>query len=698
MAHDLSLNKLAKTKWTSSGLTDKQAARLRFKVLTGTQTAALAPNFLKVGSLYLPYFTPSGKESKFFRIRYLEKLPGFQGTVKKPRRYAQPSETLNDVYLPPFFEDSWEAIFKDTDQDIYITEGELKSAAGCSAGLPTIGLGGVDVWRSSKRGLSMLPSLAKVDWEGRKVTIVFDSDAATNPDVVRAMRTLAVEILNRGGVPHVASLPPTKEGGKQGLDDFLVAHGDEELQKLLKKSPAFEEGQKLWSLSEKVVYIRDPGMIIVRDTGQRMKPFDFVKHAYANRHYTQVVETKDGGSRMEQKPLAKRWMEWEHRFEQQTITYAPGEPQLTCDNPECVERLSPACAEEKHAPVWNTWKGWGLEPKKGDIAPWKWLLDFLFKNAEPEARRWFERWCAYPIQHPGVKMFSSAVMWGVVQGTGKTLVGHTLMRIYGKENSSEINDDDLEGNYNSWAENKQFVYGDEVTGKNGSRQLADRLKGMITRPSVRIKVKYVPEYVLPDCVNYLFTSQHPDAFFLEDSDRRFFVHEVVGDPAPVEKYKGYDTWLKKDGGAAALFHHLLHLDLGDFDPKAHALWTRAKGSMIVDNKSDLGLWVSQLKEDPTSALRVKYGEKVAGEVALLSAAQLLAAYDPEGLRKVTVNGLGRELKRSGLRMAHDGQPIRTQAAGLQRFYIVRFTDQWVKATPKQCAEHVDKAFTRKKLT
>jgi hypothetical protein len=693
------LVELAKEKWKGSGLNDRQATRgLRLEVLTGAQTAALASNFLKVGSLKIPYWTPAGKPTKFFRIRYLEKLAGFAGTIekKKQRRYAQPEGTLNDVYLPPLLERSWEEIFDDAETTIYITEGELKAAAGCAVGLATVGLGGVDVWKSSKRGLAMLPSLAKVKWDGRQVVIAFDSDAAVNPDVVRAQRQLATELLNRGALPGVASLPPAKDGAKQGLDDFLVARGAESLEHLLKEAPAFPEAEALWSLSEEVVYVRDPGMIIVRDTGQQMKPHDFTQHAYANRHYVQVTQTKDGGAKLERKALADRWMEWEHRFEMQKITYAPGEPQLTCDATRCETRLSPECARAKHASAWNIWRGWGIEPKRGDVAPWKWLLDFLFQHEDANVRKWFERWCAFPLQHPGIKMFSSAVLWGVVQGTGKTLVGHTLMRIYGKENSVEIGDEDLEGNWNTWARHKQFIYGDEVTGKGGNRKIADRLKRMITRPDVTVKVKYVPEYVLPDLLNYLFTSQHPDAFFIEDTDRRFFVHEVVGAPAEPAMYQKYDRWLKGDG-PSHLFDYLLRLDLGDFDPRGHALRTRAKEAMIVDNKSDLGLWVANLKEDPTAALAAKWGRRVATEAQMLTATQLLQAYDPEGQRGVTVNGLARELKRAGFRQAHYGDGVKTHAAGLQRLYAIRHPEKWISAAPAKCAAHFDEVFLNGKL-
>src|ERR1044072_7309831 len=91
----------------------------------------------------------------------------------------------------------------------------------------------------------------------------------------------------------------------------------------------------------------------------------------------------------------------------------------------------------------NVWPGWGCEPKKGDITLWKKLLDHLFTDADKEDRIWFERWLAYPLQHPGTKMYSAAVMHGIYHGTGKSLIGFMMGKIYGR-NFTEVSKDMLD--------------------------------------------------------------------------------------------------------------------------------------------------------------------------------------------------------------------------------------------------------------
>jgi hypothetical protein len=687
---------LARAHWQASGLTDEHAKKLRFRPLAANETTELNPKFHAVRALHIPYFDLSGKPTEFFRIRYLEKLPGFAGLAEKQQRYAQPAGTLNEAYFPPILDQSWTDIATDTSVTIHISEGEKKSSAACAHGLATIGLGGVDVWLSTKREIPMLPALAKIKWQNRQVVIIYDSDAASNPNVVRAQLKLAKELTSRGAHMSIASLPPAekcRKGGKgsyckedlscgcQGLDDFLVAEGEPALAEVLKNAPGFPESEALWELNEEIVYVLNPGFVVVKETGFKLDPNRFVAHAYANRHYMAGEATKDGNTVLKKKRLAPRWIEWEHRHELEAMTYAPGRPTVTDG------RL-------------NSWPGWGCAPIKGDIAPWHWLLDFIFKGF-PESRTWFERWAAYPLQHPGVKMYSAPLIWGRAHGTGKTAMFYALMAIYGT-NAIEIKNKHLRGGFNAWQENRQFVYGDEIEGNgdNSTKKIdSEWLKGLITQKAVTINQKFLPEYTIPDVMNYGFTSQKPDAVFMDDRDRRFMIHEVAGAPADRPFYERLDKWLNGDvpnsgkgPGPSHLFHHLLHLDLGDFSPRAHAPMTLAKRAMILNAKGDAGMWVVQLKEDPARML-APLGEDASKHCDLFTPSQLFHAFDPDKRLKVAANTLGKELSNAEIRQVNGGATVRT-GMGIVRLYAVRNSEQWEKATVKQILEHYNRFFGR----
>ena len=660
---------LARTKWSSSGLTDDDAITLHLTPMSGAETGALSPNLHKVAALKIPYFDLDGDETKFWRVRYLEDLPGFAGAATKPQRYAQAPGSTNEVYLPPLLNKAWRQIAKDVAERIIITEGELKAAAGCLADLNVMGLGGVDVWRSTKKGLELLPVFDEIEWQGRVVVVLFDSDAATNPNVVRAQRQLAKALLKRGARPAVASLPVGAEGQKQGVDDYLIAEGADRLLEVVNAAQAFDEGDALWALNEEVILIRDPGVVLVRETGQIMDPGAFAKTIYANRSYREVTTNAAGQTSIKIIPTAPRWIKWPARAEARRITYEPGEPRMTKGG------------------EWNGWKGWGCEPKPGDVQPWHDLTNFLFQNC-PSNKIWVEKWLAFPLQNPGVKLLSSVVIYGQAKGTGKTFIAYLMGDIYG-DNFIEVDNDDLGGAFNAWAKNKQFIYGDEITGGE-SRLDADKLKRIITRETVTINDKYVPHYTIPDRCNYLLTSNHPDAVFLEDGDRRYFIHEVIGPPCATPGFYDKINYWRKQGGASHLFHYLLNLDLGNFAPRAAPPDTEAKRLMSITGKSDLGAWVNMLKEAPETALRA-LGPAAAQSCDLYTSAQLLRAYDPDGAKKVTAQGLGKEMARSGFRHFQEGRLVRT-STGPTRLWMVRNWGTWATVSPLKVAAHFSKFF------
>jgi hypothetical protein len=639
-----------KTKLQESALTDADAKKLGFSLKQSEAEAAKLQGLaLAKAGFVIPYFDLSGKPTKFWRYRYLESTKsGFDAlTDKKERRYTQPPKTVNELYLPPLI--PWNKVAKETKVPIIITEGELKAACAAKHGFACIGLGGVWCFKSISASAPLLPMFEKFEWEDREVVICYDSDAVSNPMVMQAENALARELTNLGARPKVARIPPSSSGKKMGLDDYIVAEGKGAFRIILGDAQDWRSAKELFTLNGEVVYAEDPGIVLRLDTLQRMAPHAFIEHAFSTRIYHEEVITEKGSKHVE-KSAAREWIKWPGRASVRRITYAPGQPRFTSDR------------------ELNIWSGWGCEPKKGDVRMWTKLLDFLVDpQKEPEGRRWLEQWLAWPLIHPGTKLYTAVVLWGLIHGTGKSTVGYTMFRIYGS-NATEIADKDLLTSHNEWAENKQFVLGDEITGgdKRGS---ADRMKSMITQKQLRLNPKYIPSYTVPDCINYLFTSNHPDSFFLEDTDRRFAIFEVCGAPMSDDFYQAYLRWLDHEGGREALFHHLLTLDVSDFKPHGHAPQTKAKKEMIDSGRSDVATWVATLKESPDTIL--KMGDAVINR-SLWTTGELHALYDPEKRSKVTANGMGRELKRAAVRKAYDGMPVPVPAPhGPQRLWILR---------------------------
>lgn len=667
--YNLMLDKIHRSK-----LDAKDAQALKFTPMTAVAAKVLGLPVSKAG-FKIPYFDSGGKPLKFFRFRYMEDTrSGFaQAAGTKGLRYAQPKNSPVEIYLPPNCPIKWSEVIADPAIPVVITEGELKAACASKFAIPTVGLGGVWSFQSTKTGVALLPQLEEFDWEERPVYICYDSDGATNPQVVEAEARLAKRLLEKGASVWICRLPPlpADEPGeapyKCGIDDYILEYGiDAFKSEILDNAFEYEASAALHEMNERVVYVRNPGFIWDHVARMKMPPSAFKEHAFSNKHYFETRINAQGKETLVKTPVAKAWLEWGHRAECAALAFEPGQPRIT------------------EAGDLNAWMGWGLgedaEPMKGDCSEWDRLLTHIF-GTDLDARRYFEQWAAYPLQHPGTKMHVAVAIWGPVHGSGKTLIGTTLRRIYGDRHSEELKDSSLEDDRFEWAENKQFILADDITSR-GDRKFMRKLMTMITQSRLRLNVKYIPSYSIRDVINYMFTSNDPDALFMDDQDRRFFVHEVLAGLFP--NHHRYVDWMNSPSGIAAVWYHLMTIDMTGFDPHAPAPHTIGKDSMIEMGKSELGAFVLDLKQNTETVLG---RARVKGE--LVSAKQLHTIFDPNGDKRASVNAMARELKRAGFRPPANGVKLKLSDGQQVSVYSVRNREGWIKATWREACEHYE---------
>jgi putative DNA primase/helicase len=176
---------------------------------------------LKCTALVIPYTGPDGTNG-YARVR--PDTPRL--SQKKPVKYESPKGRRNQVYFPPGVAE----LLVDVGQAIIITEGEFKALAATQHGFACIGLVGIFGW-ALKNKESLLPELDRIEWKGRKVYLVYDSDITEKSDVQDAEARLAAHLVNRGAIVKVVRIPagpPDAEGRptKLGLDDYLAIQDD----------------------------------------------------------------------------------------------------------------------------------------------------------------------------------------------------------------------------------------------------------------------------------------------------------------------------------------------------------------------------------------------------------------------------------------------------------------------------------------
>ena len=219
----------------NSGLNDKTIAEGGFTSLTAEQTKTIL-GFEAGPGMGIEY-PRLNNEPPFIRVKPDKPSKDKKG---RPAKYLTPRGTGNHLYILPFVQE----VLKNPTFPILITEGEKKAAKAVQEGYYCIALPGVWCFRQGKGDRKRpIPDLDLIEWGGRIVYICFDSDLAENENVLHAESVFAREMEQRGATVRVARLPDGPKGEKVGLDDFLVAHGEQGKAELDKLIDAAEEPQ-----------------------------------------------------------------------------------------------------------------------------------------------------------------------------------------------------------------------------------------------------------------------------------------------------------------------------------------------------------------------------------------------------------------------------------------------------------------------
>jgi hypothetical protein len=165
-------------------------------------------------AIVIPRFSPSG-EPISPQIKPDKPLVEGRNGKSRPRKYEAPAGTPVRLSVPP----RAVPMMRDVQKTLYVTEGDKKGDALASVGEAVIALQGVECWRSLG------------DWEhvalyGREVIIAYDADVMINPNVQRAIESLAAFLHDRGAVVKYLNWPEKYHGTKTGIDDYLASGGN----------------------------------------------------------------------------------------------------------------------------------------------------------------------------------------------------------------------------------------------------------------------------------------------------------------------------------------------------------------------------------------------------------------------------------------------------------------------------------------
>jgi hypothetical protein len=596
--------------------------------------------------VYICYFDLDSRPNGKFRIRFYDDSPEEAANKFKPARplrYMSPAGVAPGLYLAPWLD--WKSVAV-VNTALYSTEGEFSAAKACSVGLPFLGLSGTWSFKSrNARAFELLREFDEFTLRDREMPIVYDSDLSTKPQVLASQHAYASELAKRGARPKSIILPTLPGQAKSGIDEYLNALGVDEFKAL--PVVEFDEIAQLFKLSEQYNYDRGVHAVLRLSDFSLCNEGDFSRD---ERNKRIIVPRADGkGTHDLCAPLL--WLKWPNRPDVSGIVYEPALP---------TGRLEDGRFNVHRKDV---------EPRPGDrIHLWHRLMRELLPDEERRAQ--FESWCFYPVQHPGTKLYSIPLLWSETEGSGKSIAGELLLRMYGV-NGFELNDPDrLFDNFNSWGERRQFVLVNEIhTGD--ARKRINRLKNLATSETIEINIKNKPHYSIRDVVNYLTTSNYPDALYMTNKSRRFLVLHVTEARLEERFTEELHEWKLDTAGSELLYYGLRYRIAESFKPRRPAPWSADNAEMAAESASALERYCQQIVgTDRCPSSSAVEGVSVYATQDLFTGSDIAALYNMDHREHANSVSAGRALAKAGAkplgkqgRIKVNGTPERIYATG-----------------------------------
>ncbi len=189
-----------------------------------------------------PIYWPGEERPKeYFLRRDHPPMEQHNGTLKPRQKYLAPPGRGNRLLFGP---GESVDVLTDTAVPIVIVEGLKKTVAawrlsrfdGTAPQFLACGISGAWNWKGTigktpdAGGVrvdvkGVIPDFDRAIWTGRAVTVLFDSDTATNPKIGAARRGLVAELRQRGAIVTAPDLPGLDGLDKTGFDDLLARWG-----------------------------------------------------------------------------------------------------------------------------------------------------------------------------------------------------------------------------------------------------------------------------------------------------------------------------------------------------------------------------------------------------------------------------------------------------------------------------------------
>jgi phage/plasmid-associated DNA primase len=194
------------------------------------------------------------------------------------------------------------------------------------------------------------------------------------------------------------------------------------------------------------------------------------------------------------------------------------------------------------------------------------------------------------VQRPQERVGHALLITSEAKGIGKSTLGTVVRRLVGEQNSRVVQTKDLKSSFDGWLMGKLVVHVDEVY-EAGNWDLANKLKPLITEPTVSANIKYGPQIEIENYARFIMFSNHGAPLNIENGDRRYFVFNSKAQPKPDDYYETLYCEIEAPAAMNALYAFLSKRDLSGFNPFKRPPMTEAKQQLIEHSEHPLHSYI-----------------------------------------------------------------------------------------------------------
>ncbi len=265
-------------------------------------------------------------------------------------------------------------------------------------------------------------------------------------------------------------------------------------------------------------------------------------HAFREKYSNAKISVIVNGKTREV-PLGATWVQWPDRRTYDAVVFAPG--------------------QELPDSVYNTWRGFAVEPKAGTCES---FLDFIQKVICSGNQTDFEYligWMARTVQNPSAPGEVAVILRGR-KGTGKSFLGEHFGKLFGEHFVQLDQSRHLVGNFNSHMENAVFVLAEEAFWA-GDKQAEGTIKNLITGTSILVEKKGIDCRLSDNHVHLMMSSNEDWVIPATADERQFFVLDVSEIHMQDDIYFADLDHKWKSGEREAFMHYIFNYDLSKFN-------------------------------------------------------------------------------------------------------------------------------------